>query len=141
MTHDARVQSAFSDVASNDSWVRPSPYLVGGRQAQIWWGGGAGAGAGAGGYTQYLAGPTSRLSDTPTTPSPTYRTVLMSPVISGSAAHTPCVYSAAHQGLTLVHFSAQREHFLLDKGCILGLFRGCLGGVGEYLGVYRVHFV
>jgi len=29
------------------------------------------------------------------------------------------------QGLTLVHFSAQREHFLWDRG----LFRGGLGGV------------
>jgi hypothetical protein len=31
----------------------------------------------------------------------------------------------ARQGLTLVHFSAQRRRFLWDRGA----FRGCLGGV------------
>ena len=36
------------------------------------------------------------------------------------------------QGLTLVHFSAQRKRYLWDKGCIEGLFRGCLGGVRGY---------
>ena len=34
---------------------------------------------------------------------------------------------AHHQGLTLVHFSAQRKRFLWDRGCISGLSRGCLG--------------
>ena len=29
------------------------------------------------------------------------------------------------QGLTLVHFSAQRKCFLWDRGCIYGFFRGC----------------
>jgi len=33
------------------------------------------------------------------------------------------------QGLTFVHFSAQRKRILLDRGYIEGLFRGCLGGV------------
>ena len=33
------------------------------------------------------------------------------------------------QGLTLVHFSAQRKRFLWVRGCISGLSRGCLGGV------------
>ena len=33
------------------------------------------------------------------------------------------------QGLTLVHFSAQRKRFLWKTGCIMGLFRGGLGGV------------
>jgi len=34
--------------------------------------------------------------------------------------------AAQNQGLTLVHFSAQRKHFLWDRGCVQGLFRGCL---------------
>ena len=34
------------------------------------------------------------------------------------------------QGLTLVHFSAQRKRFLWDRGCTYGLFEGFLGGVG-----------
>jgi hypothetical protein len=29
-----------------------------------------------------------------------------------------------HQGLTLVHFSAQLERLLCDKGCVPGLLRG-----------------
>jgi len=33
------------------------------------------------------------------------------------------------QGLTLVHFSAQRKRFLWDRGCMKGLPWGCLGGV------------
>ena len=36
------------------------------------------------------------------------------------------------QGLTLVHISAQLERFLWDRGCIYGLCRGCLGGVGGH---------
>jgi len=32
---------------------------------------------------------------------------------------------AADQGLTLLHFSAQLQRFLWDRGCI----QGCLGGV------------
>jgi hypothetical protein len=39
---------------------------------------------------------------------------------------------AAQQGLTLLHFSAQRERFLWDRGCIHGMLRGCLGGVKEF---------
>ena len=45
------------------------------------------------------------------------------------------------QGLTLVHFSAQRERFLWDRGCIQGLLMGCKGGVGGFQGVSRVYFV
>jgi len=45
------------------------------------------------------------------------------------------------QGLTLVQFSAQRKHFLLDRGCIEGLLRGGYGGVRGYEGVFRVYFV
>ena len=37
-------------------------------------------------------------------------------------------------GLTLVHFSAQRKHFVWDRGCMKGLFKGCSGGVQ---GVFR----
>jgi len=43
-----------------------------------------------------------------------------------------------YQGLTLVHFSAQRERFLWDRGCLWGLFRGCLAGVRDHYGVFRV---
>jgi len=35
------------------------------------------------------------------------------------------------QGLTLVHFSAQRKRFLWDGGCIWRLFRGCVWGLGR----------
>jgi len=45
------------------------------------------------------------------------------------------------QGLTLVHFSAQRRRLLWDRGCIHGVFRGCLGGVRGYYGLFRVYFV
>jgi hypothetical protein len=42
-------------------------------------------------------------------------------------------------GVTFVHFSAQRERFLRDRGCIERLFRGCLGAVRGYKGVYMVY--
>ena len=45
------------------------------------------------------------------------------------------------QGLTLIHFSAQRKRFLWDKGCLFELFKGCLGGVRGYEGVFRVYIV
>ena len=32
---------------------------------------------------------------------------------------------ASGQGLALVHFLAQLERFLWDRGCMYGLFRGC----------------
>jgi len=35
---------------------------------------------------------------------------------------------ASDQGLTLVHFSAQRERFLWNRGCVERLFRGCSWG-------------
>jgi hypothetical protein len=35
------------------------------------------------------------------------------------------------QGLTIVHFSAQLKRFLWDRGCVEGLFRGCLGVLGS----------
>ena len=49
------------------------------------------------------------------------------------AAGASVTYSAhGRQGLTLLHFSAQRKRFLWDRGCISGLFMGCLGGVLQY---------
>ena len=39
---------------------------------------------------------------------------------------------ALYQGLTLVHCSAQLTCFLWNRGCVEGLFRGCLGGVRGY---------
>jgi len=61
---------------------------------------------------------------------------------SGEGVAAPDFPAAAGwQGLTLVHFSAQLTRFLCDRGCVKGLFRGCLGGVGGYLGVFTVYFV
>ena len=48
---------------------------------------------------------------------------------------------ALYQGLTLVHCSAQLQSFLWDRGCVWELFRGCLGGLREYRGLFRGHFV
>jgi hypothetical protein len=47
---------------------------------------------------------------------------------------------AAAQGLTLVHFSAQRKRFLWYGGCVEGLFRGTLGGVMGVTQCFRVCF-
>jgi hypothetical protein len=40
--------------------------------------------------------------------------------------------SSSNQGLTLLHFSAQRKRFLRDRGCVLGLCRGCFEGGRGY---------
>ena len=45
------------------------------------------------------------------------------------------------QGLTLVHFSAQRKRFLWVGGNIHELFRDCLGVFEGYQGMFRVYFV
>ena len=45
---------------------------------------------------------------------------------------------AVEHGLTLVPNSDQLEQFVWDRGCIKGVFRGCLGGVRVYQGVCRV---
>jgi len=45
------------------------------------------------------------------------------------------------QGLTLVHFSAQHERFMWDRGYIAGLLRGCLGGARGYQGAFRVYLL
>ena len=36
------------------------------------------------------------------------------------------VVTASGQGLTLVHVSAQPQRYLWDRGCVFGLFSGCL---------------
>ena len=46
----------------------------------------------------------------------------------------------AGQGLTLVHFSAQRERFLWGVGCAESLLRGISGGVEGCHGVFGVCF-
>jgi hypothetical protein len=54
---------------------------------------------------------------------------------SDSTTNISLVLAASAQGLTLAHFSAQLKRFLLDKGCVWGLFRGCLGAVWGCQGV------
>ena len=49
--------------------------------------------------------------------------------------------AATEQGLTLVHFSAQRKRFMWDTGCMEGLFWGWLQGGRGYWEVFRVYFV
>ena len=48
---------------------------------------------------------------------------------------------ASSQGLTLIHFSAQLERFVWNRGCIQGGVRGCSGGIRGYCGVCGVYFV
>jgi len=45
------------------------------------------------------------------------------------------------QGLTLDHFSAQRERFLYDKGCSQGLLRVWLGSLRRYQGVSGMYIL
>jgi len=45
------------------------------------------------------------------------------------------------QGLLRVYFSASRERFTWDSGCIYGLFKGCSAGVRFKHGVFRVCLV
>ena len=52
----------------------------------------------------------------------------------------PAAKAAHGQGLTLVHFVAQCKQFLWDRGCIYGLFGGCLGDIIGYQRVFRVCF-
>jgi len=52
------------------------------------------------------------------------------------SAAAPC-----SQGLTLVHFSAQRKRFEWDRGCIQRLMRGCLEGMMGHEEVSRMYFV
>ena len=39
-----------------------------------------------------------------------------------SSTAVPLPASASEQGLTLVHFSAQRKRFMWDRGCMYGVF-------------------
>ena len=57
-----------------------------------------------------------------------------SPPAAGGALSSSPAGGALRQGLTLVHFSAQRERVLWDKGYIEGLFRVCLWVVWGCLG-------
>jgi len=52
------------------------------------------------------------------------------------------------QGLTLVHFPAQRKHLFWDKGYLggdsgstEGVFKGCVGVAGGIRGFLMVYFV
>ena len=54
------------------------------------------------------------------------------------AAAAACAEAADDQGLTLVHFSAQLERFVWDRGCAEGLCNPCSGGVRGSLGCFRV---
>jgi hypothetical protein len=52
--------------------------------------------------------------------------------------------SASIQGLTLVHFPAQLERILWERGAFRGYLRDAQevsGGIQEYQGVFRVYFV
>ena len=62
------------------------------------------------------------------------------PAAAAPAAAAP-TSSASAQGLTLVHFSAQRKRYVWDRVCMLGLLRGCLLGVRGHWGASRVCFV
>jgi hypothetical protein len=68
------------------------------------------------------------------------------PLPLASAALTASVAAApasppVNQGLTLVHFLAQRKRFLWNRGCLSGLIMGCAGGMRGYYAVFRVYFV
>ena len=59
-----------------------------------------------------------------------------------SSTHTNTIITTittSNQGLTLVHFQAQRKRFLWDGGRVKGLIRGCfemLGVLGDVHGVF-----
>ena len=65
----------------------------------------------------------------------------LSPRCPDPETSPPICPDTSRQGLTLVHFSAQRKRFPGGMGYISGLFKGCLGGVRGYQGVCRVYFV
>jgi len=49
--------------------------------------------------------------------------------VAASVPQRGAKFSAVSQGLTLVHFPTQLKRFVWDRGCIQGLFGGCLWGV------------
>jgi hypothetical protein len=77
--------------------------------------------------TEYLALPTavSSASDARRTPGHT-------PPAQSAPTSAAQPNAASDQGLTLAHFSAQHKRFLWTKGCLYGLFRGCVGGDRGY---------
>ena len=66
----------------------------------------------------------------------------MSGMASGPASAEPWISSrrSSDHGRTLVHFSAQRERFPWDGGCMQGLISGCLEGVRGHKGASGVYF-
>jgi len=65
----------------------------------------------------------------------------MSPNRRYRGCFTPITPPTTDQGLTLLHFSAQRKRFVWDRGCIQWGLRGCVLGVRRYEGVSRGYFV
>jgi len=63
-----------------------------------------------------LAGPDSALTDTADMGDDYYKVAYS----AGARVHS----DSWGQGLALVHFSAQLERFLWDRGCVEGLYRG-----------------
>jgi hypothetical protein len=60
------------------------------------------------------------------------RPIVPGPTMVGTMPNSPMLHQWSVtflQGLTLVHCSAQRKRFVWNRGCIMGLFRGCLRGV------------
>jgi len=69
----------------------------------------------------------------------TARTLFAWPLVCGSQRMVQGVSgSALNQGVSLVHFSAQRKRFLWDWGCVAGLIRGHSAGHGGYDGVFMI---
>jgi len=85
-----------------------------------------------------LAPPRSPLRPGPA-PAPALRANVLADLCCPGAMDVRDELSAAVQGLTLVHHSAQRKRLQWDMWCIHGMLRGCLGGVRRYEGVFRVH--
>jgi len=63
--------------------------------------------------------------------------------LASSCARTSAfsISAASTQGLTLVHFSAQRKRFVWNMGCMQGLFSGYSWGFRGYERVSWVFFV
>jgi len=65
-------------------------------------------------------------------PLPTAASNCDSSVHSGGQYSGCPLLAASSQGLTLVHFLSQRKRLLWNRGCIQGVFKGCLAGVMGY---------
>ena len=55
--------------------------------------------------------------------------------------HAPAAQGVTHHAGAYTRISAERKRLLWDRGCIQGLFRGCLGCVKGHYVVFRVYFV